>query len=147
MVAKRLAAADARLAIFAPPQVAQVFSVAGLSAVLPPNRLPLLPPLPSSRKPAWIVVVPVRVSVPVPCLIRLPLPVITPAKVLGRKMPAVSVAPPSAMVPAPDRSPIAELCPLRSNVAPAPTVIAPVEARLPPAPSCTTPALNPVPPV
>jgi anti-anti-sigma factor len=35
VAAKRLAASDGRLAIFAPPQVAQVFSVSGLDAVLP----------------------------------------------------------------------------------------------------------------
>jgi hypothetical protein len=117
VVAKRLAAADARLAIFAPPQVAQVFSVAGLSAVLPPNRLPLLPPLPSSRKPAWIVVVPVRVSVPVPCLIRLPLPVIAPETVVLIAVPSVSVPVPSVMAPAPVRSPIASANPARPSVA------------------------------
>lgn len=35
VAAKRLTASDGRLAIFAPPQIAQVFSVSGLDAVLP----------------------------------------------------------------------------------------------------------------
>ncbi len=35
VAAKRLTASDGRLAIFAPPQIAHVFSVSGLDAVLP----------------------------------------------------------------------------------------------------------------
>ena len=84
---------------------------------------------------------------PAPALVKLPVPDITPEKVVLFAPPAVNAPAPSITLPAPEKSPTVWVWPLRSNTPPRLTVRAPVGARLPPGPSCSVPALMMVPPV
>ncbi len=95
---------------------------------------------------------PVSVSVPLPCFVTPPVPVIAPPKVWFVLSPNVRPLPPSAtLLPAtPLSAPIVWFAPaaLMSSVAPAPVrPTAPVAARLPPRPSANVPPATVVPPV
>ena len=102
-----------------------------------PARVPVVAPLPIWSVPSGTVavpenvLVPVRMSVPLPVLARPPLPETTPEKV---PVPVVSVPAPRVTLPAPSREATVAVRPLTSKVAPEETVravavgSAPVEA-------------------
>src|SRR5260370_9755056 len=110
------------------------------------------PATPSASVPALIVVppvkllVPLRVSVPLPCLISPPVPEIALASVVSLPSPAVSVPLPSVFAPPPpDSAPTVWLLPFRANV-PLLTISAPVAASDPPAARRRVPSDTGVPP-
>jgi hypothetical protein len=83
---------------------------------------------------------------PVPDLVRPPVPVMTEARTVMASSSEISVPLPSAMVPpAPESEPTVMLLPLRSKKPPL-TVSAPVAGRNAPAPSRRVPSLTVVPP-
>ena len=85
---------------------------------------------------------------PVPVLVRPPVPEIAPEKVvLVLSLPVVSVAAPSVTLPAPASEPIVWLKPLKSSVAPDATVNALNGENAFAAPACSVPALTLVAPV
>ncbi len=93
--------------------------------------------------------VPVSVSIPLPTLVRLPVPAIEPLKVPLAALPTSMLLAPRLTVPLPTSVP--NTCvPLpadRSSVAPVARLTVPPAARLAPAPSASVPALTLVPPV
>ena len=108
---------------------------------------PVVPPLPTDTVPAEIVKVPVkvllpvRVSVPEPALVKPPVSEITPENVVDDvSPPAVNVPEPSVIEPAPAMEPTVSVMSFRSNVASESTVTAVVSAKRPEPDSMTTPA-------
>lgn len=98
---------------------------------------------------AWALklLVPDRVTMPLPCLISTPPPEMPPAKLVLSVVPTVSVPPPSAIVPPPpERSPITWALPASAKV-PAFTTRAVPEPRVSPEPNASVPASRVVPPV
>src|SRR6202011_3180446 len=91
---------------------------------------------------------PVSISVPLPILVRLPVPEIVPENVvLVLSLPVVSMAEPSVALPAPASEPMVWLKLLRSRVAPLATVNALNGENALTTPACSVPALTDVAPV
>ncbi len=85
---------------------------------------------------------------PVPCLVKPPLPVSSEATTVSLLSPAVRVPLPSEIVPpTPDSAPTVVLLPLRSKMAPLLTKSAPTGDSDAPGPSCSMPFITLVPPV
>ena len=108
---------------------------------------PVVEPLPTDTVPAEIVSVPVnvllpvKVKVPAPALVKPPVSEITPENVVDvASPPAVRVPEPSVIEPAPAIEPTVSVTSFRSNVAPESTVTAVVSERRPEPDSITTPA-------
>src|SRR6202011_3961198 len=91
---------------------------------------------------------PVSISVPLPILVRLPVPEIVPENVvLVLSLPVVSMAEPSVALPAPASEPMVWLKLLRSRGAPLAPVNALTGESALTAPACSVPALTDVAPV
>ncbi|PCE23250.1 hypothetical protein BWP39_26590 [Paraburkholderia acidicola] len=92
---------------------------------------------------------PVNVSVPVPCLVKLPVPAIDPLNTPSLALPTTSLSAPRLTSPEPINVPT--VCvPLpaeRSSVVPDARSTVPVLVRLAPAPNASVPELTNVPPV